>query len=193
MPLLVEPAHQPGALREQDQPRIATDGGLTLRPWRDDDAGEVRAAFDSPEIQRWHTRRLDSDAEARDWIALWTTRWAAETAASWAIVDSSGDRAIGQVGMREISLFDATAALSYWVLPSARGRGVAPRATEALTRWAFDTLGLHRLGLHHSTHNDASCRVATKAGYDYEGTMRSAVRHADGWHDMHVHGRLRES
>jgi RimJ/RimL family protein N-acetyltransferase len=42
----------------------------------------------------------------------------------------------------------------------------------------------------HAVANTASCRVALKAGYAYEGTRRSSVLHADGWHDMHVHGRV---
>ncbi|MFH8800261.1 GNAT family N-acetyltransferase [Streptomyces sp. NPDC017936] len=41
-----------------------------------------------------------------------------------------------------------------------------------LTRWAFDELGLHRLRLCHAVANEASCRVAGKAGYAYAGTMR---------------------
>ncbi len=46
----------------------------------------------------------------------------------------------------------------------------------------------HRLDLYHSVANPASCRVAEKAGYLCEGTMRGSCLHADGWHDMHVHG-----
>ncbi|MGO8889299.1 MAG: GNAT family N-acetyltransferase [Streptosporangiaceae bacterium] len=38
--------------------------------------------------------------------------------------------------------------------------------------------------------NTASCRVAAKAGFAAEGIQRSAVLHADGWHDMHVHARI---
>jgi RimJ/RimL family protein N-acetyltransferase len=59
-----------------------------------------------------------------------------------------------------------------------------------MATWAFETLGLHRLALQHSVHNTASCRVAEKAGFAVEGTLRSAARHQDGWHDMHVHGRV---
>jgi len=51
-------------------------------------------------------------------------------------------------------------------------------------------LGLHRLELRHSTANPASCRVAARAGFRLEGTLRSAMRHPDGWHDMHLHARL---
>jgi RimJ/RimL family protein N-acetyltransferase len=190
--MLVDPAQPPGSLRVRGQPHIDVDDHLALRPWRETDAGVVRSAFDSPEIQRWHVRRMDTDAEALDWIAAWPTRWAAETAASWAIVDSGSDRPVGQVGLRDISLFEASADLSYWVLPAVRGDGVAPRATLALARWVFHTVGLHRLALRHSTRNAASCRVATKAGFALEGTMRSALQHADGWHDMHIHARLRD-
>jgi RimJ/RimL family protein N-acetyltransferase len=191
VPLLVGPALPAGTLRAGAQPRIDVDDELTLRPWRETDAPTVRAAFQCPDIQRWHVRRMATVAEAVDWITDWGTRWDAERDASWAVVDRGADRPLGQVGLRTVSLFDASAQLSYWVLPDARGRGVAARAVLGLTRWAFDVVGLHRMCLEHSTANPASCRVATKLGFPVEGTVRGAVRHVDGWHDMHVHGRLR--
>jgi RimJ/RimL family protein N-acetyltransferase len=165
------------------------DDRLVLRPWRSSDAEMVRKAFDCPEIQRWHVRRMDSHDEAVAWTAGWETRWDNETDASWAITDS--DRPIGQVGLRTISLFEGSAELSYWVLPEARGSGVAGRAAHAVTQWTFDVLGLHRVVLQHSTANLASCRVAAKLGFRDEGTMRDALLHADGWHDAHTHARLR--
>ncbi|MGI5520882.1 GNAT family N-acetyltransferase [Micromonospora sp. CA-259024] len=190
MPLLVAPALPAGRLGAQEQPHLPVRPGLALRPWRDDDAPAVRAAFDCPAIQRWHVRRLDSDDEARAWAAQWAGHWRDETAASWAIVDAD-DRPVGQVGLRGVLLAEGSAQLSYWVLPAARGRGIATEALETLTRWSFTGAGLHRLGLEHSTANAASCRVATRAGFTVEGVLREAVRHADGWHDMHLHARLR--
>ncbi|WP_297548795.1 GNAT family protein [Amycolatopsis sp.] len=50
--------------------------------------------------------------------------------------------------------------------------------------------GLHRLDIQHSVANSASCRVAEKAGFTYEGTLRSSALHTDGWHDMHLHARV---
>jgi ribosomal-protein-alanine N-acetyltransferase len=191
MPLLVRPALPAGAMRALAQPRLAVHDRLVLRPWRDGDAPAVRAAFDCPDIQRWHVRRMDSDAEARDWIAGWAGRWAAERDASWAIAGAGDDRALGQVGLREVVLAEAQAQVSYWILPAARGRGVAAAATGAVRQWAFDTLRLHRLALLHSTANLPSCRVAHKAGFRLEGTLRGHLLHADGWHDTHLHARLR--
>lgn len=189
MPVLVNPARPAGSLRSLRQPRLEVDDQLVLRPWHEGDARAVQTAFDCPDIQRWHVKRMDSLDEALAWIAEWTGRWDNEKDASWAIADD--DRPIGQVGLRAISLFEGSAELSYWVVPTARGKEVAVRAARALTRWAFDVLGLHRVVLQHSTANAASCRVAAKLGFPVEGTLRSALLHADGWHDAHMHARLR--
>jgi RimJ/RimL family protein N-acetyltransferase len=192
MPLLVGPALAPGSLRKFEQTRLGVDEQLALRPWRADDAAAVRAAFACPDIQRWHVRRIDSDDEARTWIAGWAERWADETDASWAIVDERADQPVGQVGLRTVLLAEASAQLSYWVVPGMRGAGIAARAVRTLTRWAFGpSLGLNRLFLQHSTANPGSCRVAAKAGFDLEGTLRGSMLHADGWHDVHLHARLR--
>ena len=179
-----------GSLRALQQPCLAIGDELMLRPWLPTDAGVVMAAFGQPDIQRWHVRRIDSEAEARDWVAGWSRRWATESDASWAIVRGDG-RVVGQAGLRTIVLFAAQAQVSYWVLPAARGAGVAARATRVLARWAFDTLRLHRLYLVHSVDNHASCRVALDAGFQPEGIMRGYLLHTDGWHDTHLHGRLR--
>ncbi len=88
-------------------------------------------------------------------------------------------------------LSEASAQLSYWVLPTARGKGIAVRAVRTLTSWAFDTLRMNRLFLVHSVGNPASCRVAHKAAFGLEGVLRGYLRHADGWHDVHMHARLR--
>jgi RimJ/RimL family protein N-acetyltransferase len=193
--MLVDPAMPAGTLRTMPQPTITVDEQLVLRPWRDDDDGAdaatVRAAFAEPDIQRWHFRRMDSDDEARDWIAAWRHRWDEETDASWAIARAADDHAIGQVGLRTIVLIEAQAQLSYWVLPAARRAATAARAARAITAWAFETLGLYRVFLVHSTANEPSCRVAQRIAFPLEGTLRGHLRHADGFHDMHLHARLR--
>jgi RimJ/RimL family protein N-acetyltransferase len=190
MPVLVEPALPTGTVRELEQPRRRVDEGLVLRPWRAGDAPMVRAAFGCPEIQRWHVRRLDTAEEAVEWTGQWALRWEAEEAVSWAVVDGN-DEPLGQVGLRSISLAQGDAGVSYWVVPAARGRGIAARAVQAMCGWAFGEVGFNRLDIQHSTRNESSCKVAGKTGFALEGTLRQAIKHADGWHDWHVHGRIR--
>lgn len=192
MPSTVDPAVAPGTLRDLTQPRIPLDGGShVLRPWepaRDVDA--VRRAFADPAIQFWHARRVDSDAEAREWLASWARRWADETDASWAISAVETEEVVGQVGLRTVRLDAAQAQMSYWVLPEARRQRLAVRATQAVAQWAMNQLGLQRVFLHHSVRNDASCAVASAADFRLEGTLRRHMLHSDGWHDTHVHARV---
>jgi RimJ/RimL family protein N-acetyltransferase len=174
------------------QPQIDA-GDVRLRPWRPADRPAVVAAYADPAIRRWHCRTM-TDEEARDWIDAWPGRWRDETGAGWAVADAGGaadaDGVVGQISLRRLDLAEGLAEVSYWVLPAARGRRVAPRALAAVAAWSFATLGLHRVEALHSTANPASCRVAERAGFVAEGTRRLEARHTDGWHDMHAHARL---
>jgi ribosomal-protein-alanine N-acetyltransferase len=177
-------------MRALGQPTLIPGPGVQLRPWAPSDAEALIEAFQDPEIRRWHLRELTSPEEAQVWIASWSDRWEAETDGSWAIVDSGSGVVRGQTGLRSITLEFGIAHISYWIRPAFRGAGTASSAADAVARWALEDLGLHRLEIHHSTQNEVSCRVAERAGFEFEGVLRSALFHENGWHDMHVHARL---
>ncbi|MBW5425879.1 GNAT family N-acetyltransferase [Streptomyces sp. BG9H] len=192
MPFQISDVVAPGTLARREQPVLPVPGGLVLRPWAAGDASAVYEAFQDPVIQRWHARVAESESEALGWIEGWRKAWADERDGYWAIADAATDAVVGRAALRLITLPEGQAEVAYWTMPLARGRGVAPRAVEALSRWAFEEVGLHRLELTHATANEASCRVAAKTGFAAEGTKRSAVLHGDGWHDMHLHARIAE-
>ncbi|MEU1320340.1 GNAT family N-acetyltransferase [Streptomyces tibetensis] len=191
MPFLISPVLTAGALAGRPQPTLPADGGLVLRPWREGDAPAVYEVFQDPFMHQWHARSADSVAEVGDWIRTWRQAWEAEREAHWAVADAVSGALLGRVALRELRLDDGTAEVAYWTVPQARGRGVAARATTALTHWAFDESGFHRLELLHAVRNEASCRVAARTGFGLEGTKRSAIMQPDGWHDMHLHARVR--
>ncbi|MFE6050979.1 GNAT family N-acetyltransferase [Kitasatospora sp. NPDC056446] len=90
----------------------------------------------------------------------------AGTRYTFAVVEAG--RLVGTVVLKRGAPGGGTAEVGYWTAGPARGRGVAPRAVEALTVWAFDVFaedGLGRLDLLHEGDNHASCRVAEKSGY----------------------------
>ena len=183
MPSLVPPVV--GGL-PAEQP-VLTAGDLVLRPWRRADAPALVAAYADPVVQHWHGERLDL-AEAQAYAERWAAHWKAATRAGFAM--ERRDEVVGRATLRCIDLEQGSAELTYWVLAAVRGQGLATRAVERLVAWAFEDLGLHRLTLIHSTLNAPSCRVATKCGFDVEGTARQSLLHDDGWHDMHLHARL---
>ncbi|MFJ4953390.1 GNAT family N-acetyltransferase [Streptomyces sp. NPDC088760] len=180
-----------GRLAAEAQPVLPLPGGLELRPWRldDADADALHTAGRDAAISHWNLFSVGSRAEARARIERLQARRRDETGAIWAIAPRGG-AAVGLAGLNDVDLAGGTAEVVYWVLPEARGGGLAVAATRRLSRWALTDLGLHRLVLCHSTANPASCRVAEKAGFTFEGTQRSALLHADGWHDQHLHARV---
>jgi RimJ/RimL family protein N-acetyltransferase len=184
------PAISAGTLADTPQPVLSASGGLLLRPWEATDAAVFFAAYRDSEIRRWHTRRPVSEDQVRAWFEQYRLDWAREKGGHWAVTGGGGE-VLGRIAMRGIDLDDGVAGCAYWVLPAARGAGVASLALTALSVWALGDTGFHRLQLDHSTRNTASCRVATKSGFLLEGTKRSAAIHSDGRHDMHLHARIR--
>lgn len=185
MPALIPPVIAAGSWGGAQQPEISQ-GDLLLRPWQEHDIEFLHQAYDDAEIQFWHARSM-TITEAREWVRERALRWQDECGADWAINDEAGR--VGRIGFRTLSLAEGRAEVAYWVAPDRRREGFAQLALRLLTGWAFETGGLHRIELHHSTRNPASCKVAARCGFALEGTAASSVLHSDGWHDMHVHAR----
>ncbi|MGW4995831.1 GNAT family N-acetyltransferase [Streptomyces mirabilis] len=180
----------PGRMSQTEQPVFGLANGLELRPWCLDDAEVVMESCQDPDIQHWNRPGHLSLDDARDRIARWEKRWRTEEAAIWAIAEPGGGSPVGLIGLADFDLDGGSAEFLYWLLPAGRGRGAVVDAVVSVSRWALEDLGLHRLRITHSVANVASCRVAEKAGFALEGTMRSALLHSDGWHDEHLHARV---
>lgn len=76
---------------------------------------------------------------------------------------------------RGTDVYARSAEVGYWLSPAARGRGVATKAVTALSRYAFEVLGVSRLQASVYAWNPASMRVLEKAGYEREGVLRASV------------------
>jgi RimJ/RimL family protein N-acetyltransferase len=146
---------------------------ITLRRLRDDDAPAIAAACRDPTIVQF-TFMPDSltEEDARTWIDNKVGRWGSDCC--FAITDSQSDDLVGTAGMAVYDAFQ-TGELYYWVLPPARGRGVASTAVSLICDWAF-AHQLERLFLLVHPENEASHRVAARCGFTREGTLRAYER-----------------
>ena len=180
--------------------RAASSSGgaaLWLRPWAESDVDAVWAGFTDPAVAAWNPQLpFTQHAQAEDWLTQKADDWSTGRAASWALCLEDPDSAVvGSVGLSNLdrareAFPSAHAAVSYWVLPSGRGQGVAAGAAAAAAEWALDDLRLPRVQLLHDLDNTASCRVADRAGFDLEGVLRRSAPTRAGWADQHLHARI---
>lgn len=162
-----------------------SNGKVLLRPFLPADAADIHAAVQESgdELSLWMpdlNARMAVD-DMRSWIDL-THNWLEEgTAYNFAVVDAKGGQFLGGCGLTQITRRHLFANLYYWVRSSRTGNGVATALVPLLARFGFDNVGLHRIEIVVAVGNDASVRVAEKAGAVYEGTLRNRI---------HMHGRV---
>jgi RimJ/RimL family protein N-acetyltransferase len=178
-------------------------GEALLRPWSHEDIdspamlGGLIAAATDPQIALWNPLPATDRAAAAKWLQIRADAWNAGTLATFALTENAdgtedtGPALLGALTVRWTDRADGLAMIGYWLLPAARGRGLATRATLAASDWAFRTAGVRRLELAHAVENEASCRVAARCSFPAEGTLRASYLFGDGrHHDEHLHARL---
>ncbi|MFC7306272.1 GNAT family N-acetyltransferase [Streptomyces monticola] len=170
-------------------------GGLLLRPWDEGSVTDAQAflrGVSDPEFRAWNNplRQLDDLAAAQEALRDRAHLWYEGDSAAYCVTDATTGAVLGNVTLNSPYWPNRSATVGYWVLPEARGRHVASRGLALVADWSFG-IGLHRLALDHAVGNAASCRVAERCGFVYEGTLRGAHYNNDGTSgDGHLHARL---
>ena len=129
-----------------------------------------------------------------------TAKWGylpeAHTDAVFAVCDAAQpDELLGLLGLHGVEVGldpGGRAEIGYWMRPEGRGRGLMSRAAVLATSWAVHELDLAMLSWYAVVGNEASRRVAEKAGYTVEGTLRRGAKHRGVLVDTWVGSILRE-
>lgn len=171
--------------------RIQGDG-FVLRPWQAEDA-------------RWLIRHANDAAVARGLSHRFPHPYRRTDAWSFLageVVDLRGPvfaididgRACGGIGARLLDQERAgNAELGYWLGRRLWGQGLMTRVVASYVPWLMETHGLHRVQATVLGFNAASARVLEKNGFQHEGTLRSALRKHDEWHDLRLFARVEEA
>ena len=91
---------------------------------------------------------------------------------SLAIADPSTDRALGLAWL-PVRPQPGVMGLGYWLVPSARGRGLGTRAVRLAVTWALGGAGMARVEAWVEPDNLPSQRLLVAAGFTREGVLRS--------------------
>ncbi|NGO79771.1 GNAT family N-acetyltransferase [Streptomyces sp. YC504] len=132
-------------------------------------------AYRDPAMRQWLRSQVAGTDDAARWLEVRRRGWASGDYLSFAVQEPSvGGALLGNVALKLPDATRQSAEVGYWTTAAARGRGVASRALEALTVWAFDAFaadGLVRIDLLHQVGNTASCRVAERTGYGFDRVL----------------------
>lgn len=110
-------------------PPTLTTHRLTLRPFRDTDAGPIIAALNDWAITRWLTSVPFpyTQGDAAWWISSGSRQ---DGAVNWAIEDATGF--VGTVGVKPD--------LGYWLAAARHGQGYMTEASTCAIDWYFQTI-----------------------------------------------------
>lgn len=175
-------------------PILLSDGELELRALRLRDRrrwNRVRAS-NRQWLQQWEatlptvtTGPAISKPQLPSYFSMITTfNREARNGRSFSFVIWKGPNLIGQITLGGV-IYGALRGghIGYWIDQEYANRGYITQAVEILTRFGFDQIGLHRIEINIRPENAPSCKVAEKAGYQFEGS-RARYLHIDGqWRD----------
>jgi RimJ/RimL family protein N-acetyltransferase len=103
---------------------------------------------------------------------------------SFAVHWEGEDEPVGVVSLTNISEANASADLSVIVgNEKDRAKGLGTEAIRLLLDYAFDDLGLNRVGLSVFEFNEAAIRAYEKIGFESEGRLRQALQRDGDFHD----------
>lgn len=166
-------------------PRLTTER-LRLRPFVAEDATALAELAGSSAVA---DTMLDwphpfSIANARSTIAAQAAVYQAGRAIHFAIERRDHAGLCGGIELSALDNANRCAELRFWIAETEWGQGFASEATEAVLRFGFAELGLHRIDAMHLVRGEAAGAVLRKSGFAQEGILRERVRKAGRYEDV---------
>jgi RimJ/RimL family protein N-acetyltransferase len=156
---------------------------LTLRAPRAGDGPAVNAAIldSANELEPWMpwARPTPSVQDSEIWCRQAAVKWLARQQFHLSLYLAGTDTCIGNAGLHHVEWDNPAAEMGYWLRTPYCGKGLMHEAVLAVERFAFDVLRLRRIEIRCNARNVRSGRVAERAGYQLEGTLRAATLDAD--------------
>lgn len=163
--------------------RIATPR-LVIRCWQLDDAPLLKSAIDASldHLQAWMAWAKSEPCELaviEDRIAKMRDEFNDGRDWAYGVWDSTEREVLGGLGLHRRSQPDALE-IGYWLRADVTGLGYATEAAGALTRAAFEELGVARLEIRCDPSNVRSAAVPRRLGYRHIRTLEKDSITPDG-------------
>lgn len=164
-----------------------------IRKWKLSDAADLARAISNKKIQDNLRDGLPYPYTEQDGMCYISAMLSANENETFAFAITVDDKVVGSIGVfRQENIHRQTAELGYYVAEEYWGKGIMTEAVKQICEHVFATSDIIRIYAEPFAYNDASCRVLEKAGFQYEGTLRSnAVKNGEVI-DMKMYSLLRK-
>jgi RimJ/RimL family protein N-acetyltransferase len=165
-------------------PESITDGVVVLRELREDDRAVVVSTMRDPIVARWlNMPPAPSDRDFDSHLRVARNGRVSGDRIDFAVTEVGKDVSLGAViaSRRHRDNYE----VAYLAGEEGRGRGVMTRAVRLLCDWLLDE-GVGRIELRTHPGNEASQKLAERAGFTREGMERKSIWLHDERHDAIV-------
>lgn len=146
----------------------------TIRKWELSDAADLAAALSNKKIQDNLRDGLPYPYTEQDGADYISAMLSADENETFAFAVTFDGKAIGSIGVfRKANIHKRTGELGYYIAEKYWGKGIMTEAVKQICDYIFSNSDMIRIYAEPFAHNVASCRVLEKAGFQYEGTLRS--------------------
>lgn len=145
-----------------------------IRKWELTDAKDLAAALSNEKVQNNLRDGLPYPYTEQDGVEFISAMLSANEEETFAFAITVDDRVVGSIGVfRQGNIHRQTAELGYYIAEEYWGKGIMTDAVRHICAYIFDKSDIIRIYAEPFAYNTASCRVLEKAGFQYEGTLRS--------------------
>jgi RimJ/RimL family protein N-acetyltransferase len=162
-----------------DIPTVMRGERATVRLLEDADAQPLFEAIDESRDRLgpwmpWAAHHV-SVADSLIYIRQSQAEWLLRRRLPVGIFDSATGRLVGGSGLERIDWELRGFEIGYWLRTGAEGSGYAQETVRLLTTLAFSRLDANRVEIRMDPRNRRSERVAQRAGFEFEGTLRNVL------------------
>lgn len=164
-----------------------------IRKWNLSDAADLAAALSNKKVQDNLRDGLPYPYTAQDGADYISEMLSADTDETFAFAITADERVIGSIGVfRQSNIHRRTAEMGYYIAEGYWGQGIMTEAVKQTCEFVFGNSDIIRIYAEPFAYNTASCRVLEKAGFQYEGTLRSNAVKNGKIIDMKMYSLLKE-
>jgi ribosomal-protein-serine acetyltransferase len=136
--------------------------------------------------------KTNSLKDVNDTTNMFIDLWNKGENYAYSIVLINTGKAVGSIDIHNINYKNHSAEIGYWLAEEHNGNGYMAEAVKLVEKQAFDG-GINRISIQIEKDNKPSCRVAERAGYEFEGTHKQMLLKYGTFRDINCYAKLKNA